>query len=65
MQSKPSTAGGGPGGLSPTARFWATVWVAVLLVLVLVGNTHNHVPAGLWLLVGAVASTIYQDTRRR
>ena len=50
--------------LSPTARFWFLAWLAVLGVLVLVGNTYNHAPAGLWLLVGAVAGTLYQEAER-
>lgn len=50
--------------ISPTARTWFFAWLAVLAVLVLAGNTYNHVPAGLWLLLGVIAGTLYAETRR-
>lgn len=49
--------------LSPTARSWTLAWLAVLGVLVLTETPYNHVPTGLWLLVGAIASGIYQDSQ--
>jgi hypothetical protein len=49
--------------LSPTARSWTLAYLAVLGVLVLTGNTYNHVPTGLWLLVGAIAFGIYESSQ--
>ena len=49
--------------LTPTARSWLLAYLAVLGVLVVTGSAYNHVPTGLWLLVGAIASGIYQDSQ--
>jgi hypothetical protein len=61
MQTKPSTTP----ALSPTERTLTAAWLVILIGLVLVGNTHNHVPVGLWLLVGVIGGTLLSEFRRR